>query len=487
MIGDFLFYIILNIIFNKEMTMKTHKIYTSQYNFIEEVKKNYSFGDIKIADTTLRDGEQTAGVVFNEEEKLEIARRLAGIGVEQIEAGIPVVSQSERDVIKKMVKEKLGPSIMCWAPSMKDRLDHVLETGCDAVAISIATSDIHLKYKLHKTRDEIMDMIVPCIEYAKDHGLYVSFNAEDGSRTDYDFLLRFAKECKEAGGDRLRLCDTVAALNPTSTRHLISRLIEDAKIPIEIHAHNDYGLAVANSLAACMVGAEYVSTTVNGIGERAGNASVEQMIMGLKMLYGRDGRYNTGGLMELSKFVEKESGVRVSQSAPIIGRNMFRHESGIHADGIIKFPFTYETFDPGLVGHKRILVIGKMSGKSAIEAKLKEHGIEADGDSIARILKEVKTFAEDRKSALTDDEFLGVAQAILGKEKIYIMVKIDSRLRGKAYEKISKFVEKAYRVSGEDMDMIIETTNEHLDKILEGLSKIKGVRSTKTHMVLKKL
>ncbi|ODS41379.1 MAG: hypothetical protein A7315_06485 [Candidatus Altiarchaeales archaeon WOR_SM1_79] len=462
MIGDFLFYIILNIIFNKEMTMKTHKIYTSQYNFIEEVKKNYSFGDIKIADTTLRDGEQTAGVVFNEEEKLEIARRLAGIGVEQIEAGIPVVSQSERDVIKKMVKEKLGPSIMCWAPSMKDRLDHVLETGCDAVAISIATSDIH-------------------------HGLYVSFNAEDGSRTDYDFLLRFAKECKEAGGDRLRLCDTVAALNPTSTRHLISRLIEDAKIPIEIHAHNDYGLAVANSLAACMVGAEYVSTTVNGIGERAGNASVEQMIMGLKMLYGRDGRYNTGGLMELSKFVEKASGVRVSQSAPIIGRNMFRHESGIHADGIIKFPFTYETFDPGLVGHKRILVIGKMSGKSAIEAKLKEHGIEADGDSIARILKEVKTFAEDRKSALTDDEFLGVAQAILGKEKIYIMVKIDSRLRGKAYEKISKFVEKAYRVSGEDMDMIIETTNEHLDKILEGLSKIKGVRSTKTHMVLKKL
>jgi homocitrate synthase NifV len=460
--------------------------YVSPYNFVEEVTKKFKFKDIKLDDTTLRDGEQTAGVIFDETEKLEIARQLAAIGVEQIEAGIPIVSENEKNIIKKIVKENLGPSIMAWSPSMKDKIDLVLETECDAVAISIATSEIHLKHKLKKTQEEVIDMIVPAVEYAKDHGLYVSFNAEDGTRTDYEFLLKFIKACKEAGGDRFRLCDTVAALNPEASYYLISKLIKDTKIPIEIHAHNDYGLAVANSLAACAAGAECVSTTVNGIGERAGNASLEQMIMGLRMLYGIEDKYTTEYLMNLSKFVEKASGMKVAKNQPIIGENMFRHESGIHTHGIIAFPYTYETFAPETVGNKRVIVIGKMSGRHVIEAKLKEYGIEADEHAIKKILAEVKAVAESRKSALTDDEFLGIVRGIIGAETVYIMVKLDSRLRMQAYEEISTVVENAYRVSG-DVDLIIETKNKHLDKTLENLSKIKGVRSTKTHAVLRKL
>lgn len=460
--------------------------YVSPYNFDEEVTKKFNFKDVKIDDTTLRDGEQTAGVIFDEDEKLEIARQLAAVGVEQIEAGIPIISENEGKIIKKIVRENLGPSIMCWSPAMKDKIDLVLETGSDAVAISIATSEIHLKHKLKKTQDEVIDMIVPAIEYAKDHGLYVSFNAEDGTRTNYEFLLKFTNACKEAGGDRLRMCDTVAALNPDASYYLTKRLIKDTKIPIEIHAHNDYGLAIANSLAACAAGAEYVSTTVNGIGERAGNAALEQMIMGLKMLYNVDSKYTTEYLVNLSKFVAKASGMKVSKNYPIIGENMFRHESGIHTHGIIAFPYTYETFAPELVGNKRMLVIGKMSGRHAIKAKLEEYGIEVNESAVKKILAEVKAVAESRKSALTDDEFLGIARSIIGAEIVYIMVKLDSRLREPAYREISRIVEKAYRVSGE-VDLIIETTNKQLYKILENLSKIKGVRSTKTHAVIRKL
>ncbi len=460
--------------------------YVSPYNFVEEVVKKFHFKEVKLDDTTLRDGEQTAGVIFNETEKLEIARKLAAVGVEQIEAGIPILSENERKIIKKIVKEKLGPSIMAWSPAMKDKIDLVLETECDSVAISIATSEIHLKHKLKKTQDEVMNMIIPAIEYAKDHGLYVSFNAEDGTRTEYEFLLRFARECKAAGGDRLRLCDTVAALNPQAAYYLTSNLIKDAKIPIEIHAHNDYGLAVANSIAACAAGAEYVSTTVNGIGERAGNASLEQMIMGLKMLYNVEKQYTTEYLVDLSKFVEKASGLKMAKNQPIVGENMFRHESGIHTHGIIAFPFTYETFEPELVGNKRVLVIGKMSGRHAIEAKLTEYGMEADEEAVKKILAEVKAVAESRKSALTDDEFLGIARSIIGSESVYILVKLDSRLRTQAYEEIAKLGEEAYRVSG-DVDLIIETKSKQLDKLLENLSKIKGVRGTKTHALIRKL
>ncbi|MFN3528149.1 MAG: Lrp/AsnC ligand binding domain-containing protein, partial [Candidatus Altarchaeaceae archaeon] len=349
-----------------------------------------------------------------------------------------------------------------------------------------ATSDIHLKYKLRKNREEILDMAISSIEYAKSHGLYVSFNAEDGTRTDFDFLIEFTKKCAEAGGDRLRLCDTVSALQPFATKYLVKKIKESVNIPIEIHAHNDYGLAVANSLAAIEGGAEYVSTTINGIGERAGNCSLEQLVMCLKCLYNIDVKYKTEILKKMSEYVENASNIKVSPNAPIVGENAFRHESGIHVNGLIKFPYTYETYPPEMVGQKRKFVIGKQSGKSAIKEKLKEYDIECDDDKISEILKEVKLFAENRKSALSDEEFLNIAKSVLEGGDVFIAVEVVPKKRHYAYEEISKIPDiEVYEVMG-DIDLILKVPKKNVSEIIEKISNISGVSRTTTYNVVKK-
>jgi len=410
---------------------------------------------------------------------------LAEFGVEQIEAGIPIVSKSDMNAIKRIVKENLNVSIMAWSRARKEDIDAVIETGCDAIAISLATSDIHLKHKLKKTREEILDMIVSAVEYAKSHGLYVSFNAEDGTRTDYDFLLAYTKACKEAKGDRLRLCDTVSALHPSATKFLVKKIKQDIDIPIEIHCHNDYGLAVANSLAAIEAGANYVSTTINGIGERAGNCSLEQLVMSLKCLYNLDVRYNLKILKKMSDYVQKASNIKISSGAPIVGENAFRHESGIHVDGLIKFPYTYETFPPEMVGQKRKFVIGKQSGKAAIKMKLQEYGIECEDDEIDEILKQVKLFAENRKSALLDEEFLNIVQSVLEKGEAFIMIEVLPKKRDEVYEKISEISDiDIYEVTG-DVDLILRVPNRNVQEIMDKINDIDGVTKTKTYNVIK--
>jgi homocitrate synthase NifV len=260
-------------------------MFISLYNFEEEVREKLKFNSPKVNDTTLRDGEQTPGVVFSIEEKIEIAKLLDEIGVEQIEAGTPIMSEHETKAVGAVVKEGLNASIMGWSRASKSDVDAVLKTSADAIAISIATSDIHLKYKLGMTREQVLEKATSMVEYAKDHGLYISLNSEDATRTEFSFLKEFAQKGLEAGADRLRVCDTLGVLIPLSTHYLVRRVLDEVKIPIEIHTHNDYGLAVANALAAFEVGAEYASTTVNGLGERAGNSSLEGVIMSLSKLY----------------------------------------------------------------------------------------------------------------------------------------------------------------------------------------------------------
>ncbi len=470
--------------------MSNYEIYVSDYNFADEVKKEQNIKNVQICDTTLRDGEQTAGVLFSLEEKVEIAKALAELGVEQIEAGIPVVSQSDIDAIKAIVKEKeernLKVSIMGWSRANKNDIDKVIETGCDAIAISLATSNIHLEYKLHKTKEEILNMAAEAVSYAHSHGLYISFNAEDGSRTDYDFLIEYIKTCKNAGGNRLRLCDTVSALNPTATKFLIKNLKKDTGIPIEIHAHNDYGLAVANSLAAIEAGAEYVSTTVNGIGERSGNASLEQLIMSLRCLYNIDSGYKTENLKKISEYVEKASKIKVLQMLPVVGENAFRHESGIHVDGLLKFPFTYQTYPPEMVGQKMKLIVGKMSGKSAIKGKLDEYKIKAGETDIDEILKMVKIAAERRKSALLDEEFIEIVDNVMKKEA-FILVEVLPKERQRVYDEIGEISDiEAYEVAG-DVDIIVKTTQKSADTIVGKINEIDGVTKTTTYGVVKRL
>lgn len=388
-------------------------MFISQYNFKDDVRKGFSFKAIKINDTTLRDGEQTPGVVFSIDEKVHIARLLDEVGVQQIEAGTPAMSPSEVKAVGSIVKEGLKASIMGWSRAVKQDVDAVLKTDADAIAISIATSDIHLKYKLKMTREEVLDKAVAMVEYAKSHGLYVSLNSEDATRTDFTYLKEFATKGKEAGADRLRICDTLGVLIPASSRYLTKRVVDEVNIPVEIHTHNDYGLAVANALAAFEAGAEYASTTVNGLGERAGNSSLEGVIMGLTKLYNLDLPFNISKIYEISRYVEKASGMAVPLNRSIVGQHMFTHESGIHVDGVLKYPYTYESFLPDEIGASRRIVIGKHSGKHAVWDKLRELGINPRKDELIKIVEAVKQRSEDRKSAIRDDELKNMAKEII--------------------------------------------------------------------------
>lgn len=361
---------------------------------------------IAIVDTTLRDGEQTAGVVFANSEKLRIAKLLDEIGVDQIEAGIPVMGGDEKKVIKQIVDAGLKASIMGWNRAVISDIKHSLDCGVDAVAISISTSDIHIQYKLHSTREKVLSDMVKACEFAKKHNLYVSVNAEDASRTDMEFLLRFAKEAKEAGADRLRFCDTVGILEPFTAYEKIKTIREEVGIDIEMHMHDDFGMAVANTLAGIRAGATHAGVTVNGLGERAGNAALEEVVMALKYLEGIDLNFKTERFREISEYVARASGRQLPAWKSIVGTNMFAHESGIHADGALKNPLTYEVFKPEEVGLERQIVIGKHSGKAAIKAKFREYGIELDDQEATDILAMVRAQAVELKRSLFDKELV---------------------------------------------------------------------------------
>lgn len=388
-------------------------MFVSLYNFDDEVRKQFSFKDVKMNDTTLRDGEQTPGVVFSDEEKVRIARMLDDVGVQQIEAGTPAMSDGEKGAVKSIVKEGLDASIMGWSRPVKEDIDAVIDTGADAIAISIATSDIHLQYKLKMTREEVLEKAVSMVDYAKSHGLYISLNSEDATRTNLAFLKEFAQKGKEAGADRLRVCDTLGVLIPASSKFLTKKIIEEAKIPVEIHTHNDYGLAVANALAAFEGGAEWASTTVNGLGERAGNSSLEGVIMSLIKLYNMELPFKIDKIYELSEFVGEASGLPVSPNRSIVGKHMFTHESGIHVDGVLKYPYTYESFMPDEIGASRRIIIGKHSGKHAVWDKLRELEIDVNKEQLLEIVSIVKQSAEKRKSSITDEELKQIANEII--------------------------------------------------------------------------
>lgn len=359
---------------------------------------------IKIVDTTLRDGEQTAGVVFANQEKVRIARMLDSLGVDQIEAGVPVMGGHEKEAIKEICKLGLKASIMGWNRAVIRDIEESLDCGLDAVAISISTSDIHIEHKLRSTRAKVLESMVKATEFAKKHGVYVSVNAEDASRSDADFLCEFAQAAREAGADRLRYCDTVGILDPFTTYEKIGELIARVGIDVEMHTHNDFGMATANALAGVRAGATWVGVTVIGLGERAGNAALEEVVMALKHLQGIDLNFKTEKFREIAEYVSLASKRELPAWKPIVGSNMFAHESGIHADGALKDPRTYEVFRPEEVGLERQIVIGKHSGTSAIRAKFEEYGIHLSKEAADEILARVRVAAVELKRPLFDKE-----------------------------------------------------------------------------------
>ena len=363
-----------------------------------------------VCDTTLRDGEQAAGIVFANIEKVRIARMLDEIGVPQIEAGIPAMGGDEKRAIKEIAKLGLNASILGWNRASPEDIAHSIDCDVDSVAISMSSSDIHIEHKLMKSREWVLDKITESIEYAKAHGLYVSCNAEDASRADRDFLIQFAKTAKEAGADRVRYCDTLGILEPLRTYRIIKDVIDNAQVPIEMHTHNDFGMATANAVAGIQAGAIFLSTTVMGIGERTGNAPLEELVMASKYILNMDTGIETARFREIAEYVAKASGRYIPEWKPIVGENCFTHEAGIHTDGVIKCASNYEAFLPESVGLERKISIGKHSGRHTVISVLAKHGIEVDDATSSKILEIVRASSVALKRSLTEKELVYIYQ-----------------------------------------------------------------------------
>lgn len=368
---------------------------------------------IRIVDTTLRDGEQTAGVVFANHEKVTIAQMLSDLGVNQLEVGIPAMGGAEKEAITTICKKNLKPSIMAWNRAVISDIEKSIECGVDAVAISISVSDIHIQHKLKTTREWVIENMIKSVEFAKKNGLYVSVNGEDASRADINFLEEFITEAKKAGANRFRYCDTVGIMEPFSTKDTIKNLIERTNMDIEMHTHNDFGMATANALAGVLGGANHIGVTVNGLGERAGNAALEEVLMALKHVYDYKLNIDTTMFKEVSEYVSKAAGRELPAWKAIVGSNMFRHESGIHADGAIKNPKNYEAFDPSEVGLERQIVIGKHSGKAAIVNKFSEYDITIDDNLAEKILEKVRDLSVMLKRRLFDKELVQIYKELM--------------------------------------------------------------------------
>lgn len=371
--------------------------------------------NIKIDDTTLRDGEQTAGVVFANDEKIHIAKMLDKVGVHQIEAGIPAMGGDEKEAIKKIASLDLNCSVMGWNRAVKSDIDASVECGVDAVAVSISSSDIHIEHKLIKSREWVLESIKTSVDYAKGFNLYVSVNAEDASRSDMEFLLQFARTARDAGADRLRYCDTLGILDPFEAFMRVKNIIDIIGIDIEMHTHNDFGMAIANAIAGIKAGATYVNTTINGLGERAGNAAFEELVMALKYIEGVDMGFNTTLFRALSEYVAEASSRILPTWKPIVGGNLFVYESESKASGVLVNPETYELFKEKDVGLERKVILGKYSGVSTIIYKLNTLGFKISSKEAEELAEIIRDKAVSLKRALFDSEIIDTYKSYKGR------------------------------------------------------------------------
>jgi len=351
--------------------------------------------NVEICDVTLRDGEQTPGVSFTCREKVMIAEKLDEIGIEVIEAGFPNVSEQERACVKTVKGLGLDAGICCLARAVREDVDAAIDCDVDLVSIFFATSDLHIRVKYRKTREEMLEHALSMVDYAVDHGLKVRFSAEEGSRTDIGFLKEMFRQGAERRAAYSSIADTVGCLTPLETYDLVREILPELKNPLCIHCHNDMGLATANTITAAQAGAFQLHTTVNGIGERAGNASLEEVLVALRMKGGVD-RYDLTKLNEISKLVEDFSGIKVAKNKAVVGENAFTHESGIHIAAILKDPATYEYFMPEMVGGNRRFILGKHTGRKALAHVLCTLGCELSMNETNWILEQIKDRSEGK-------------------------------------------------------------------------------------------
>ncbi len=349
---------------------------------------------IFIWDETLRGGEQTPGVVFTVKDKEDIAEALDDAGVAVIDAGFPVMSTGEREAIKAVLGMGLKAEVGVTVRHLKADIDAAMELDVENIYLFHTTSDIHLKHKDGVTREEAKKKSMEGIDYAKAHGLHITFISEDTMRSYIPFVEEMISEAIEHGAERIILCDTSSVASPEKMKEVFEYFTSKFEVPFGVHCHNDFGMAVANTVSAVAGGALYPTLAVNSLGDGSGNAALEEVVMALEKIYGFDTGIDTSKLYSISKLVEERSGCYLSPQKPISGLNSYRHESEVHVSGVLKYPEVYEPIRPEEVGRKREFVIGKHSGHSIIRLKLGEKGMEANEEQIAEILMRIKAEKE---------------------------------------------------------------------------------------------
>ena len=397
------------------MVASERDVFVSPYN---EVVRSESAGRrVRIFDTTLRDGEQTPGVALAAADKLTIAQLLDDLGVDSIEAGFPANSVGEFEAVRAIARAGLRARVCALSRTVRSDLDASIAADVDEIHAFIATSDIHLTHKLKLSREQVLEKATWAVDYAKAHGFVVEFSSEDATRTGLEFLKRVHRAVQDAKADRIDVADTVGSMSPPAMRHLVASLREVTRIPLAVHCHNDFGLATANSLAAVEAGASEVHVTVNGIGERAGNASLEEVVMALRAFYGIETNVDSTLLARASRLVSRLTGVVVQPNKAIVGDHAFAHESGIHVHGLLGDRSTYEAMAPGLVGKERRIVVGKHSGLHSVESRLEGYGFALTREQVGSITSRVKQLAEGGKR-VDDAELIALASDVLGRGPI---------------------------------------------------------------------
>lgn len=390
---------------------KSEKWWVSPFNFVSnypEAPKEVEFHDV-----TLRDGEQTPGVVFNPSDKVEIARALSELGVARIEAGMPVISDEERNAIKSIVKERLKAKVFTLSRLRKEDIEATAQSEVYGTVLEAPVGVPKLK-QFGWNLDQVRSMSLEMIDYAKSHGLYVTYFGVDTTRADEKGFFSLMEEVVKSKADAFAVVDTFGCITPDGMRYLVRRLRQLTRKPIEVHTHNDLGLAVVNTVAAVLEGASVVHTAVNGLGERVGNASTDEVAANLELMLGIRTGVHLAGLKRLSKLVEERSGFRMPANKPLVGENAFARESGISVAGWAKYNLGSEPLLPEVVGNTHRVLVGKKSGRHAIEYKIGELALDAalTEDEMKLLLGEVKSFAETNKRALTDQEFSELVRKI---------------------------------------------------------------------------
>lgn len=396
--------------------MQDGKWWTSEVNFRDEIRKTFSLPDkIIIHDATLRDGEQTPGVVFRKHEKLALAKALDEIGVDRIEAGMPAVSSEDMEAVKAIVNLGLKAKIMVFSRAMAADIDKAVEAGVDGIVLEVPAGLPRLRYQFNWGVEELVKRTVDAINYAKGKGLYVSYFPYDTTRAEMNFLETLLKEVMDKSRpDSIAVVDTTGCALPESIKFMVQEIKKITNTPIEIHAHNDLGLGVANSLAAVEAGAEVVHVCINGLGERCGNAALDEVVVCLKTLLGFDmDRIKYHQLNELSRLAERYSGIKPAANKALVGNLAFTRESGLGVDVFQKEPRVAFSIHPEFVGSKFEFVLGKKSGRPSIKLKLKELGIETTDEEAAEILAKVKQQGIEKKGLLSDDEFRNIVRDTL--------------------------------------------------------------------------